>query len=117
MRAPPDQRRESSVKHPRRTATTVIGVAGVLAVSACVVVGQVAGTSTPRSTAAPAPIPSVAQATASPSAEFLVPLFVQAPPTGVLGPGDDSGDVLTPDNVVTPSPTPTAPLRAVIRPA
>lgn len=104
------------MKHPRRAAAIVTGVAGVLAVSACVVVSQVAGTSTPQSTALSAPIPSVAQAAAAPSAEFVVPLYVPAPPTGVLGRGDDS-DVLAPDNVVTPSPTSTAPLRAVIRPA
>ena len=103
------------MKHPRRAAAVVTGVAGVLVVSACVV-GQVVGNSTPQSTALSAPIPSAAQATASPSAEFVVPLYVPALPTGVLGPGDGS-DVLTPDNVITPSPTPTAPFRAVIRPA
>ncbi|WP_041292394.1 hypothetical protein [Kineococcus radiotolerans] len=104
------------MKHPRRAAAIVTSVAGVVAVSACVVVGQVAETSTPGSTAVPALAPAVAQATASPSAEFVVPLYVPAPPTGVLGPGDGS-DVLTPGNVIPPSPTPTAPPRAVIRPA
>lgn len=47
MGASPDQREESSVKHPRRAAAIGTGVAGVLAVSARVV-GQVAETSVPR---------------------------------------------------------------------
>jgi hypothetical protein len=65
------------------------------------------------------------QATAGPSAEFVVPLYVPAPPADVLGledgadlfaPDNDTG-VLTPDNVITPNLRPPAPLRAVIRPA
>lgn len=47
------------------------------------------------------------------------------PSTGGVGPEDDTGvlapegdtDLLGPGNVVTPSPDPAAPLRAVIRPA
>ncbi|MEZ0493288.1 hypothetical protein AB2L28_13690 [Kineococcus sp. TBRC 1896] len=101
------------MEHPRRAAALVTGAAGLLAASACVVgtsVGQVAG---------PAASPPV-RASSAPSAEFVAPLHVPAPPAGVLGPAggeaaDGGAGVLGPEDVITP--TPTVPLRAVIRPA
>ncbi|GAA4981636.1 hypothetical protein GCM10023225_22040 [Kineococcus glutinatus] len=66
---------------------------------------------TPRPAAPSAP---VVQATAGPSAEFVAPLYVPAPPAGTPGPEVGTG-VLSPDSVVTPAPA--APPHAVIRPA
>lgn len=60
-------------------------------------------------------VTGVARATASPWAEFLVPLHTPAPPVGVVG-SADGADVLWSGNVVTPSPSPAVLLRAVIRP-
>lgn len=110
----PGQREEITVKHPRRAAVVVTGVAGALAVSACVVAGQVGETPAPRSTAASASDTAAAQSTPSSSAEFLDPLHVPTHPGGVVD-ADDGTGVLWPGTVVTP--TPTAPPRAVIRPA
>lgn len=100
------------MEHPGLTAALVSGVAGFLAVTACVVVDQVEGTS-----ARTAAVPTVGRETAEPSAEFVVPFHAPAPPAALAGPEGGTG-VLGPDDVVVPSPPVlTAPPRAVFRPA